>query len=129
MGRFGWSFSLRRLLGISAAKQRVGRAIGVDEVESIFAARSDGSHEATRRVMGQLLSEMDGLHELNRVMVLAATNQPEDLDPALCRPGRFDRVVEVPIPRHLGRSSSRKAARGRGRPRCGHVGLRRTLRR
>jgi transitional endoplasmic reticulum ATPase len=50
------------------------------------------------RVVDTLLTEMDGLQELKNVVVLAATNRPEDIDPALLRPGRFDKIIEIPMP-------------------------------
>ncbi len=52
----------------------------------------------TERIVNQLLSEMDGIQSLNRVVVIAATNRPDILDPALLRPGRFDRLIYVPPP-------------------------------
>tara|TARA_Y100000034_G_scaffold107240_1_gene136612 strand:+ start:976 stop:3264 length:2289 start_codon:yes stop_codon:yes gene_type:complete len=70
-----------------------------DEIDSIAGRRgSDEGNKVTERVVNTLLSEMDGLEELNDVVVIAATNRPDTLDPALIRPGRFDRMLFVPVP-------------------------------
>ncbi|HUV24405.1 MAG TPA: CDC48 family AAA ATPase [Methanomassiliicoccales archaeon] len=73
--------------------------IFMDEFDSIAPTRGGGfdSH-VTERVISQLLTEMDGLESLNNVVVIAATNRPDMVDPALLRPGRFDRLVHVPTP-------------------------------
>ncbi len=71
-----------------------------DEIDAIAPARggeNEGTH-VTERVVNTLLAEMDGLQNLKDVVVIAATNRPDMLDPALLRPGRFDKVVEVPAP-------------------------------
>jgi len=75
--------------------------IFIDEIDSIATAR--GSEDefdsgVSRRVVDTLLTEMDGLAGLKNVVVLAATNRPEAIDPALLRPGRFDRIIEIPMP-------------------------------
>jgi transitional endoplasmic reticulum ATPase len=57
----------------------------------------------TERVIGQFLAEMDGVEEMNGVLVLGATNRPDILDPALLRPGRFDIQLEIPLPDARGR--------------------------
>ncbi len=57
-----------------------------------------GGSRVTERIVDTLLTEMDGLQELKSVVVLAATNRPEDIDPALLRPGRFDKIVSIPMP-------------------------------
>jgi len=70
-----------------------------DEIDSLVPKRSGG--EGTRvyeQVVNQLLTELDGLEELNDVVVIGATNRPDLIDPALMRPGRFDRVIVVPQP-------------------------------
>ena len=74
--------------------------IFVDEVDSIVPRRGAGYADSgvTERVIGQLLTEMDGLDSLQNVVVIAATNRPDILDPALLRPGRFDRLIYVPAP-------------------------------
>jgi len=70
-----------------------------DEIDAIAARRSDSSNSrVNEQVVAQLLTEMDGLEELRDVVLLAATNRPDLLDPALLRSGRFGRHVEVPLP-------------------------------
>jgi len=71
-----------------------------DEVDAIAPRRGlgIGDSRVTERIVSQLLTEMDGIQELHDVVVIAATNRPDLLDPALLRPGRFDRIVEVPMP-------------------------------
>jgi len=68
-----------------------------DEIDALARSR-DFSHEATHRIVSTFLENMDGLREVEGVIVLAATNRPEAVDEALLRPGRFDRLVEVPLP-------------------------------
>ena len=74
--------------------------IFLDEVDSIVPKRGAGYTDSgvTQRVISQLLTEMDGLIALQNVVVIAATNRPDILDPALIRPGRFDRLIYVPAP-------------------------------
>jgi transitional endoplasmic reticulum ATPase len=81
------------------AKQAAPSLIFFDEVDSIIPARGSGldSH-ATERVVSQFLTELDGVVELKDVVVLAATNRPDLLDPSLLRPGRFDRMIQIPMP-------------------------------
>lgn len=70
-----------------------------DELDSIGRARGGpGSHEASDRVMNQLLTEIDGLSSKKTVYVMGATNRPDILDPALTRPGRLDQVIYIPMP-------------------------------
>jgi len=70
-----------------------------DEIDAIAPRRSgDADSGVTARVVSQLLTEMDGIEELKRVIVLAATNRLDRLDPALQRPGRFDFLLEMPKP-------------------------------
>jgi ATP-dependent 26S proteasome regulatory subunit len=73
-----------------------------DEIDAIARSR-DESHEATHRIVSTLLENLDGLERTEGVIVLAATNRPEAVDDALTRPGRFDRLVEVPLPSPPGR--------------------------
>jgi hypothetical protein len=76
-----------------------GRAlVFFDEIDGLFGSRKQQVHEASRRIMAQLLTEIDGLRDLEGVTVLAATNRLQDVDEALLRLGRFDRLVEVPLP-------------------------------
>jgi transitional endoplasmic reticulum ATPase len=76
-----------------------------DEFDSLAPARGrlGGEGGVAERVMGQILAEMDGVEDLPGVVVLAATNRPDLIDPALLRPGRFDLKVEVPLPPRAGR--------------------------
>ncbi len=71
-----------------------------DEIDAIAPARGIGFGDSrvTERIVSQLLTEMDGIQDLHDVVVIAATNRPDLIDPALLRPGRFDRIVEVPMP-------------------------------
>lgn len=73
-----------------------------DEIDALARAREE-SHEATHRLVSTFLQNMDGLEAAPGVIVVAATNRPEALDEALTRPGRFDRLVEVPLPSPEGR--------------------------
>lgn len=81
------------------ARQTAPTIIFFDEIDSL-ATRRDASADShvTERVVNQLLTEMDGLEELNDVIVIAATNRPDLVDTALLRPGRFDRIVLTPVP-------------------------------
>ena len=74
--------------------------IFIDEIDSITHSRGgeEGDSRVSERVVDTLLIELDGLQELKNVVVLAATNRPEDMDPALLRPGRFDKIIEIPMP-------------------------------
>lgn len=70
-----------------------------DEIDSIAPKRgSDVGTQVTERVVSQLLTEMDGVEALHDIVVIGATNRPDLIDPALLRPGRFDRVLDVPVP-------------------------------
>jgi len=82
------------------AKQSAPTVVFFDEIDSVAPVRGSGYSDSnvTERVVSQLLTELDGLEELQKVFVLAATNRPELVDPALLRPGRFDRVLKVPVP-------------------------------
>ncbi|NPA86988.1 MAG: CDC48 family AAA ATPase, partial [Candidatus Diapherotrites archaeon] len=69
-----------------------------DEIDAIAPARGTDVNRVTERVVAQLLTEMDGIASLKDVIIMAATNRPDLLDPALLRPGRFDRIIYVPPP-------------------------------
>ena len=69
-----------------------------DEIDSVAAQRDDESHESSTRVVAQLLTLMDGFSSKANVVVIAATNRPQDLDDALLRPGRFDWEIHFPYP-------------------------------
>ena len=85
------------------AKANAPSIIFIDEIDSIAPKRDEVSGEVERRVVSQLLSIMDGLEARGKVIVIAATNRPNALDPALRRPGRFDREIEIRIPDKKGR--------------------------
>ncbi|MBN1274831.1 CDC48 family AAA ATPase [Candidatus Woesearchaeota archaeon] len=82
------------------ARQAAPTIIFFDEIDSLAPRRGGGNEESRvgERVVNQLLTEMDGLQELNDIVIIAATNRPDILDTALLRPGRFDRIVLVPAP-------------------------------
>ena len=81
------------------ARQAAPAVIFIDEIDAIAPQRGrDMSTHVTERVVSQILTEMDGLEELHNVIVIAATNRPDIIDPALLRPGRFDRLIYVPVP-------------------------------
>jgi proteasome regulatory subunit len=88
------------------AREKAPTIIFIDEVDSIGAKRlevaTSGDREVQRTLM-QLLAEMDGFEPLSNVKIIAATNRPDILDEALLRPGRFDRIIEVPVPSYQGR--------------------------
>jgi len=79
--------------------------IFIDELDSLVPARGGGLGEphVTERVVNTILAEMDGLEELQSVVVIGATNRPNLIDPALLRPGRFDELVYVGVPDQAGR--------------------------
>lgn len=86
------------------ARQAAPCVIFFDEIDSLAPARgTDTGTHVTENVVSQILSEMDGLEELHDVVVVAATNRPDMIDSALLRPGRFDKVIEVPNPDADGR--------------------------
>jgi transitional endoplasmic reticulum ATPase len=87
------------------ARQVAPTVIFFDEIDSLAPARGGGLGEpaVTERVVNTILAEMDGLEELRGIVVIAATNRPNLLDPALLRPGRFDELVYVPVPDMAGR--------------------------
>jgi transitional endoplasmic reticulum ATPase len=82
------------------ARQAAPTVVFLDEIDSIAPARSSGTADShvTERVISQILTELDGLESLNNVIVIAATNRPDIIDPALLRPGRFDRLIEIELP-------------------------------
>ena len=94
---FGQSEELLRKI-FKAAAEHEKTVIFFDEIDSVAAQRDDRSHEASKRVVAQLLTLMDGFSSQNNVIVIAATNRPQDLDIALRRPGRFDWEIEFPYP-------------------------------
>ena len=92
----------------SLAKEKSPSIIFLDEIDAIGAKRLDGSTSGDRevqRTLMQLLAELDGFDALEDVKIIAATNRPDILDDALLRPGRFDRIIEIPIPDDGGRKA------------------------
>lgn len=85
------------------AKENAPSIIFIDEIDSIAPKRSEVTGEVERRVVAQLLSNMDGLSERGDVVVIGATNRVNALDPAIRRGGRFDREIEIGIPNKHGR--------------------------
>src|ERR1700759_1143357 len=87
------------------ARQVAPCVIFIDELDSLVPARGGGLGEpqVTERVVNTILSEMDGLEELQSVVVIGATNRPNLIDPALLRPGRFDELIYVGVPDRNGR--------------------------
>tara|TARA_Y100000034_G_scaffold49087_1_gene60671 strand:- start:8474 stop:10756 length:2283 start_codon:yes stop_codon:yes gene_type:complete len=85
------------------AEKNAPSIIFIDEIDSIAPQREDVGGEVERRVVSQLLTMMDGLQSRGKVVVIAATNRPNSIDPALRRPGRFDRELELRAPDKKGR--------------------------
>ena len=106
MGKF-YGESEGRLRGVfEDAQSHAPAIIFIDEIDSIAPKREDmgGEKQVERRVVAQLLSLLDGLESRGQVIVIGATNIPNTIDPALRRPGRFDREISIPIPDKNGRS-------------------------
>ncbi|WP_297512250.1 CDC48 family AAA ATPase, partial [Thermococcus sp.] len=80
------------------ARQAAPTVIFIDEIDAIAPRRGTDVNRVTDRLINQLLTEMDGIERNSGVVVIAATNRPDILDPALLRPGRFDRLILVPAP-------------------------------
>lgn len=85
------------------AQENAPSIIFIDEIDSIAPKREEVSGDVEKRVVSQLLTVMDGLEARGKVVVIGATNRPDALDPALRRPGRFDREIEIGIPDQKGR--------------------------
>ena len=87
------------------ARQVAPTVIFIDEIDSLVPRRggSQGEPAVTERVVNTILAEMDGLEEMQSVVLMGATNQPMLIDPALMRPGRFDELIYVPVPEKEGR--------------------------
>ena len=85
------------------AKENSPSVIFIDEIDAIAPKREEAYGDVEKRVVAQLLALMDGLTERGNVIVLGATNRPESVDPALRRPGRFDREIEISVPNVDGR--------------------------
>lgn len=87
---------LRAIFEHAASQERA--IVFFDEIDSVAGQRAEESHEASRRVVAQLLTSMDGFSSDSNVVVIAATNRPQDIDQALRRPGRFDWEIRFPLP-------------------------------
>ncbi|MGV8088944.1 MAG: AAA family ATPase, partial [Methanothrix sp.] len=87
---------LRQLF--KTAEEQAPSIILIDEIDSIAPKREEVTGEVERRVVAQLLALMDGMETRGKVVVIAATNRPDSIDPALRRPGRFDREIEIGVP-------------------------------
>ncbi|HMS11662.1 MAG TPA: ATP-dependent zinc metalloprotease FtsH [Microthrixaceae bacterium] len=91
-----------RVRDLFESARKLGRAIiFIDEIDSIGRKRGaglGGGHDEREQTLNQMLSEMDGFEATEGIVMMAATNRPDILDPALLRPGRFDRTVVVPLP-------------------------------
>jgi len=85
------------------AEKNAPAIIFIDEIDAIAPKREEVTGEVERRVVSQLLTMMDGLKSRGQVIVIGATNRPDSLDPALRRPGRFDREIEIGVPNKEGR--------------------------
>lgn len=85
------------------AEENSPSIVFIDEIDSIAPKRDEVSGEVEKRIVSQLLTLMDGMESRGRVVVVAATNRPDSIDPALRRPGRLDREIEIGIPDDAGR--------------------------
>jgi cell division protease FtsH len=109
------------------ARKRAPAIIFIDEIDAIGQRRAGGgggyvANDEREQTLNQLLAEMDGFEPSSGIVVLAATNRPEILDPALLRPGRFDRQVTIPLPNVTERAAI-LAVHGRGKKLGGDVDL------
>lgn len=108
------------------ARKQSPSIVFIDEVDAIGGRRGSGgglgSHDEREQTLNQLLSEKDGFDAAGGVVVMAATNRPETLDPALLRPGRLDRTVDIPLPNQHERAAI-LAIHSRGKTLAGDVDL------
>ena len=109
------------------AEERAPSIVFIDEIDSIAPKRDEVSGEVEKRIVSQLLTLMDGIKGRGRVVVIAATNRPDSIDPALRRPGRLDREIEIGVPDRDGRERI-LAIHTAGMPLDGGVDLARTAR-
>ena len=88
------------------ARQAAPCIVFFDEIDALIPTRGAGGSDShvAERVLAQFLAELDGIEELKGVLVLGATNRPDRLDPAVLRPGRFDAVVDIPLPSETARA-------------------------
>ena len=92
---------LRKLF--EQARREAPALLFIDEIDALAAKRDQAYGDLEKRVVAQMLTLMDGLEERGQVIVIGATNRPNALDPALRRPGRFDREIEISVPDQQGR--------------------------
>jgi transitional endoplasmic reticulum ATPase len=85
------------------AQRRAPSVIFIDEIDALAPKRAESGGEVERRIVGQLLALMDGLESRGQIVIIGATNQPNALDPAIRRPGRFDREIALRVPDMRGR--------------------------
>ena len=85
------------------ARKNMPCVLFIDEIDSIARSRRENSDEAQKEILTQLLQEMDGFNRLDKIIVVGATNVPQLIDPAVLRPGRFDRIIYMPLPDFEGR--------------------------
>jgi cell division protease FtsH len=105
-----------RIRSLFRKARRTGGVVFIDEIDVLGGKRGrNRSHNEDDRTLNQLLVEMDGFSPLDGVVVIAATNRPEDLDEALKRPGRFDRIISVAAPNADGREEILRLHAGRRR--------------
>ena len=103
MGKY-YGESEERLRDIfKQAEENSPSIIFIDEIDSIAPKREEVTGEVEKRIVSQLLTLMDGMKSRGKVVVIAATNRPDSIDPAIRRPGRFDREIEIGIPDEEGR--------------------------
>jgi len=96
--------SEEKLRGLfKTAEEQAPSIILIDEIDSIAPKREEVTGEVERRVVAQMLALMDGMESRGKVVVIGATNRPDSLDPALRRPGRFDREIEIGVPNRQSR--------------------------
>jgi transitional endoplasmic reticulum ATPase len=105
MGKFYGESEARLRSVFEEAKAHAPAILFIDEIDAIAPKREEmgGEKQVERRVVAQLLALMDGLESRGEVIVIGATNIPNSLDPALRRPGRFDREIAISIPDQRGR--------------------------
>jgi len=122
MGRFYGESEERLRQVFQEAEQNAPAIVFIDEIDSIAPRRAEVTGEVERRVVAQLLTLMDGLKSRRHIIVMAATNRLDAVDPALRRPGRFDREIFLGIPDQAGRLEILQI-HTRGMPRAGDVDL------
>ena len=98
MSKFYGESEQRLRQTFKAAQEHAPSIIFIDEIDSIAPKREEVTGELEKRVVSQMLTLMDGIQNRGKVVVIGATNRQDAIDPALRRPGRFDREIEIGIP-------------------------------